>query len=239
MPRKSHRSFLKKKIVLFIVEGPSDKGALENVFRKIYRNNRIIHFEFIGGDISSDQKVCISNVCNKINEQVDYYLRSQKLIKTDLLQIIQIFDMDGAYISDEAIKSGNTPYFLYSLTDIRCNNCQRIKDRNKHKREIIDYLLNVNKIHSIPYEMYFVSSNLDHALYNEQNLDAEKKQEFADGFYERFLGKENQFIKFLETDVVNNTPGDCKSSWKYIREELHSLERHTNLHVYFKKHPPL
>lgn len=82
-----------------------------------------------------------------------------------------------------------------------------------------------------------MSCNLDHALYDEINLNKELKQEYADRFYERFIGKEYMFPQFLETDVVNGVPDNLKASWQYIREDLHSLERHTNLHIYFKSNP--
>lgn len=90
---------------------------------------------------------------------------------------------------------------------------------------------------SYPYEMYFMSCNLDHALYNEINLDKELKQEYADEFYERFMRKECMFPAFLKSDVVNNVPDNMSTSWRYIKEGLHSLERHTNLHIYFKTNP--
>ena len=32
----------------------------------------------------------------------------------------------------------------------------------------------------------------DHALYNAQNLSKELKQKYADAFYEKFLGKDNE-----------------------------------------------
>ena len=54
--------------------------------------------------------------------------------------------------------------------------------------------------------MYFMSCNLDHALYNEINLDKNLKQEYADEFYEKFIGKEYLFPAFLESDVVNGVP---------------------------------
>ncbi|MCX4328792.1 MAG: hypothetical protein OSJ45_16165 [Lachnospiraceae bacterium] len=44
-----------KKAVVFIVEGATDKKALENIFKKIYRHKEI-HFEFTCGDLSSDKK---------------------------------------------------------------------------------------------------------------------------------------------------------------------------------------
>ena len=38
-----------KKTIIFIVEGKSDKFALENIFKKIYRNNKDIQFGFTNG----------------------------------------------------------------------------------------------------------------------------------------------------------------------------------------------
>lgn len=229
----------KKKTVLFIVEGPSDKAALEKIFRKIYRNSKNIDFRFTGGDISSDEKTNTDNVCDKINEVVNEYLKSSKLIRSDIYQIVQLFDMDGAYIPESAIEIGASGKFTYSLTNIRCNHIERVKIRNERKIKLMDYLLRVAAIKAIPYEMYFMSCNLDHVLYNEQNLDPMQKQAYADKFYEYFMDKEKLFIDFLETDVSDNVPSEHRASWQFIRQGLHSLERHTNLHIYFKEHPIL
>ena len=101
----------------------------------------------------------------------------------------------------------------------------------------MNYLLTVHEIKGIPYEIYFMSCNLDHALYDKMNLDENLKQDYADQFYEKFIGKERLFIDFLNTDVVNGVPDTMAGSWRYIKEGVHSLERHTNLHIYFKQHP--
>lgn len=84
---------------------------------------------------------------------------------------------------------------------------------------------------------YFMSSNLDHALYNQQNLSDEDKKKYADAFYEKFLGVEKYFIDFLKFDAVNGVPDNFPASWRYIKEDLRSLERHTNLHIYFLENP--
>ena len=145
--------------------------------------------------------------------------------------------MDGAYVPDEAITEGGTNAFVYSTKGIQCKDTEKVIARNEHKRDVMDYLLSVGDIKGISYEMYFMSCNLDHALYDEINLDKEKKQDYADAFYEKFLDREEKFIEFLNTDVVNGVPGTYPASWKCIKEELHSVERHTNLHVYFTAHP--
>ncbi len=101
----------------------------------------------------------------------------------------------------------------------------------------MDYLLSQAEINGIPYQGFYVSSNLDHALYNEQNLDEEEKKRKADQFYKTFWGKEKLFIPFLEKYVVNGVPDNFPVSWRYIKEGPRSLERHSNLHIYFRENP--
>lgn len=101
----------------------------------------------------------------------------------------------------------------------------------------MNYLLNIQDIKGISYDKYFMSCNLDHALYNEQNLSEELKQDYADEFYKIFKDAPRAFVEFLRTEVVNGVPSSYPQSWKYIKEGLHSLERHTNLNIYFDKNP--
>ena len=164
-------------------------------------------------------------------------MKDKKLKKSDIWSIVQIFDTDGAYAPDTAAVCGETNDLLYSTTQISCSNVQKILDRNYRKKELMDYLLSINEIRGIPYTWYYMSSNLDHSLYNQQNLGKEQKGAFADAFYSEFRGKEKLFIDFLEEEAVNGVPDSFPASWRYIREDLHSLERHTNLHLYFKNNP--
>jgi hypothetical protein len=228
-----------KKTVLFIVEGVSDKSALEKIFQSIYKRNKNIEFKFTDGDISSDENITTKNVEDRIYSIVLEFLTDKKLNKSDIYQIVQLFDMDGAYIPETAIVKGDEYGFVYSTETISCKDPSRVKERNKLKAGIMNYLLDLPNIKGIPYEKYFVSCNLDHALYNELNLDIDLKQEYADEFYEKFIGKEKLFIDYLKKDVVNGVPDSMTASWRYIREDLHSLERHTNLHIYFIQHPLL
>lgn len=226
-----------KKMVLFIVEGSSDQAALEGILKKIYKRQKDIGFKVTDGDITSNPTVTIQNVEKRIWENVKSFFDEKKLNKSDIIQLVQIFDMDGIYVPDNAIISGSTYAFRYSTTDISCTNPQRAIERNYIKREIMDYLRTLTEINRYPYEMYYMSCNLDHALYNEINLDKELKQKFADEFYEKFIGKEYMFPEFLKTDVSNGVPDSYPASWRYIKENLRSLERHTNLHIYFDRNP--
>ena len=227
-----------KKVVIFIVEGQTDKRTLEKIFKKIYRNKNI-HYEVTDGDITTNDKININNVENEIFNLINAYLKDQKLKVSDVWQIVHIFDMDGAYIPDDNIIEGSSSKFVYSTTNISCNNIEKVNERNSKKRTIMDYLLKVSTIRNIPYKCYYLSSNLEHALYDKLNLSEEEKRDYADNFYDMFLDKEILFVEFLNKVVVNGVPDSFPSSWRYIKEELHSLERHTNLNLYFKENPIL
>lgn len=223
-------------VVLFIVEGASDKTALKKIFQKLYKLKEI-NFQVTAGDITSDKSTTVQNVEDKIYKIVKEFIDDKKLSKNDILQIVQIFDTDGAFIKNEFIESGNEAKFEYTLVSIKCKYKEKVKDRNKRKSEIINHLLSIEDIKEIPYDKYFMSCNLDHALYNKQNLSEEQKQDYADAFYETFKDAPRTFIKFLKQDVVNGVPGSYPQSWQYIKEGFHSLERHTNLNIYFDKNP--
>ena len=222
-----------KKTVIFIVEGNSDKQALEKIFQKIYKYKDIV-FKFMDGDITSDEKMNRSNVCSAIYEKAEQHMKDKKLKKNDIWQIVHIFDTDGAYIPKDAIQSGDSPKLIYSTSKIFCKDMEKVKERNKRKSEMMDFLLSLDEIKGIPYIGYFMSSNLDHALYDVQNLEGELKGEYADAFYGEFEGKELLFIDFLKDEVARGVPSSFPASWRYIKEGVHSLERHTNLHIYFE-----
>lgn len=225
-----------RKTVVFIVEGNSDKKALEKIFQKIYKRKDIV-FKFMGGDITSDERLSRDKVCDAVYEKIDQYIKDKKLRKSDIWQIVHIFDMDGAYIPESAVEKGKSAEFIYSDSKIFCKNIDKVLERNKRKTEMLNYLLSLREMKGISYIGYFLSSNLDHALYNEQNLDDALKGEYADAFYTVFQGRERLFVDFLRDEVANGVPDSFPASWRYIKEGVHSLERHTNLHIYFENNP--
>ena len=231
---KKSREF--KKVIIFIVEGNSDKKALEKIFQKIYRNKDIV-FKFTDGDITSDENMTGAKAVEKIYNKVEEYMKDKKLLRQHIWQIVHIFDTDGTFIPDTAVVKGGTAQLVYTPTQICCKNVQKVLERNERKSKLMDYLLRLKDIKNIPYVGFFMSSNLDHALYDEQNLSQELKGEYADAFYTVFSGREELFIDFLEDEVSNGVPDSFPSSWRYIKDGLHSLERHTNLHIYFKLNP--
>ena len=77
-----------------------------------------------------------------------------------------------------------------------------------------------------------MSANLDHVLYNKLNSSDEEKEEDSFEFVRQYRDRIPEFIRFLSESDFSVTTG-YKESWEYIRQDLHSLERHTNFGLCF------
>lgn len=222
-----------KKVLIFIVEGESDKIVLDLV-TKILKENEIV-FHVVRGDISSDDYVTTNNVESKISRMIEEERSKYMLKKSDIFKVVHIFDMDGAYIFDSLIKPSSNSNFVYKDDGIYCSDFDRVKKRNRHKREIMDYLLSLNSIsNKYKYECYYFSCNLDHALYDERNLEDNLKTSKANSFKDYFCDREKTFVDFLELVVSCGVPNTYTESWDFIKNNDNSLQRHTNFHLFFK-----
>lgn len=73
-----------------------------------------------------------------------------------------------------------------------------------------------------------MSCNMDHVLHNKQNSSDEEKEKDALLFAKRYKQDIEGFIKLIaESDF--SVRSNYVESWNYIKQERHSLERHTNL----------
>lgn len=224
----------RKKIVFVIVEGPSDDDALGVVFSKFYSKDEV-HVEVMHCDITTDfgRTPIVSKIGNVVKSYAGHAFK-----QSDFRQIIHIVDMDGAYIPDENIvedPDATKPY--YSTADIRTCNKVGIENRNRQKRDNLNRLTSISQVWKIPYSVFYMSSNLDHALYGKLNSTDDEKEH--DAFYFSMKYKNNlpsfiQFISESEFSVCN----DYKESWRFIKEAVHSLERHTNLGLCFTTTEP-
>ena len=225
-----------RKAIVFVVEGQTDKDALERILKNIYRYKRV-EFVITSGDVTTRSGITIQNVEKAIVDSAEKVLRYDKLRWEDVYQIIHIIDTDGCFIPDNDISEGDVPKYVYSNSGIVCKDRNACITRNKHKRELVEYLLKQESIHRTPYEMYYMSCNLDDALYGDKNLSLAEKESKSFAFQDAFIGKEHAFIQYLEAEAVNGVPDSFTSSWRYIQKDLHSVERHTNFHLFFKRNP--
>lgn len=51
-------------------------------------------------------------------------------------------------------------------------------------------------------------------------------------FADKYKGHLPEFISFI-SDPNIAVPGTYKETWKFIEKDLHSLQRHTNMHLIF------
>ena len=160
------------------MEGPSDDEALSyslmHLFEQYCQNIRV---EILHGDITSESESSPSNIVKKVGAIVQSFLNKYSLKKTDIAEIIQITDTDGAFISTDKVhmdKSCRTPY--YSPTGIRTQYPAKIIERNHKKAGILRILRKTSKVITIPYHIVFMSCNLDHVLYDKLNCSDEEKE---------------------------------------------------------------
>lgn len=223
-----------KKYVLVIVEVTSDKAALEILFTRFCcpkgTETIVTH-----GDITSDEKVSESNIINKVCQHIKDFLYESKLKKSDILQLIHIIDTDGAFIPDSRITQDDlADGFVYSDTMIMARDISNVVSRNNRKRANVEKLLCTHTIWGIQYSVYYMSCDLDHALYNKRGSDDLTKERDAHAFAKKFRDDIPGFVKFITESDFSVCDG-YKESWNYIKQGENSLQRHTNLGLFFKE----
>ena len=223
----------RKKIVFVIVEGPSDHDALALVLNRLF-DQQTVHVHIMHRDITTERGVDSSNIVTRIADEVKQFANSSHFKSEHFLEIIHLVDMDGVYIPDEAVvEDPEAKHPVYSLTEIRTADKPGIEQRNLQKRGNLDRLLSTKIIWKIPYSIYYMSCNLDHALYGKLNSSDADKENDAHAFAKQYKDNAEDFLKYIsESDF--SVVDDYKESWTYIKQDLHSLERHTNLGVCFK-----
>lgn len=223
-----------KKIIFVIVEGPSDDDSLGIFFDKYYEDYRI-EVKVMYCDITTTKGVTTTNILRKVAEVVKEYAANNHLNREHFKEIIHIVDTDGVYVSNDLViedKNVNEP--IYSLDSIRCKHKNNIIRRNNQKRSNIDKLIHCGHIWtSIPYKIYYMSTNLEHVLHDIQNATDEEKEELAYQFLKRYKNDLNGFIDYIcnSSFSVNK---EYLDSWSFIKEGTNSLSRYTNLCLSFK-----
>ena len=88
-------------------------------------------------------------------------------------------------------------------------------------------------INSIPYKVYFFSTNLEHVLHNVQNATREEKNILAQNFEDKFYNNPIKFIEFINNKKFA-LDKEYEETWNFIKQGNNSLHRYTNFHLYFK-----
>lgn len=221
----------RKKVILVIVEGPSDEQALGLALSNVFDKNTV-RIEVLHRDITSDYDSKSGNIVSAIDRIVKVFLENNKYIKKpDILKIIHIVDTDGTFIPETCVEENKAvTEWIYSDSKIIAPSKQAVIDRNQRKSANLLKLVAVNEINRIPYGIYYMSCNLDVVLYEKYNSSDEEKEQDAYEFAIKYKDDIDGFIKFISKSSFT-VPGDYRETWKFIQKDHNSLLRYSNIHL--------
>lgn len=224
---------IEKKIIVFLVEGISDKTALGLILSKLL-NEENLHFVLTEGDISYKSGVSGNNAKKTVWSYVKKFLDNNHYKKSDIEKIVHIIDTDGAFVPDENVILSENKKTSYSLEHIYAKDDDAMKNRNSQKKKVVNCLCTTNKIAGVPYSIYYFSRNMEQVFYNEvKELTVSQKMSLSDAFEDKYADCPDQFIEY----ITNNNfavSGEYCNTWNYIFESLNSLQKKSNLHLILK-----
>jgi len=225
----------RRQIVFVIVEGPSEETALGVIMSRLFDRDTVF-LKITYGDITSELDVTPGNIVGRLGDIVKNYAAAEHYKAADFKQVIHLIDMDGAFIPGDSVvedKAAVKPF--YTPTAIRTANPAAIIRRNQQKAANIKRISMLNKVwNTVPYCAYYMSCNLDHALYGKLNSSDDDKERDAYAFVRRYKDRLDEVLAFI-SDSEFAYAGDIKGSWKFIQQGKHSLERHSNFGLCFSE----
>lgn len=227
----------RRKVVLFLVEGITDVTTLALPLRKLYGADPQVEFRVIHGDITAQEDVSIKNILERVGGELNLYAKSQKLKKDDFVGLVHIVDTDGAFVSDEQVKedlSREKPF--YREDGIYTSVVKSIQERNHRKAQVIKKLLETHNIGKCPYRLYYMSCNLEHALYGDANADNKQKTSWAEKFEKEYKNDPEALIERFHSIYPEGILEEYSASWAYIQQDNHSLESGSNLYLEIRNH---
>lgn len=223
-----------KKIIFFIVEGASDETAVANALEKIFKKNQI-SVQITEGDITSDIGTTPQNIKSKIVEQIKKQFKPPTFTPNDFIEVVQLVDMDGVFIDDSKVVYEEVDKLYYGSDSIKCKDRDATIKRNKKKVANLKALINLKKVwRTIPYSVYFFSSNLDHVLHDDSNLKDDKKTDMAWKFAKKYENDIKGFMEFFSNEEYA-VKGTYDETWNFITADSNSLKRFTNFHLLFSE----
>lgn len=221
-----------KKVILFIVEGPTDENTLSPVLKKIFQSEDV-HFHVVHGDMTSDWSVSGSNAIKTVHEHIEIERKRYGFKKKDIIKVFHLVDTDGAFIPADKVILSTVESIQYFDDRIESAAPDTIVDRNTRKSQVLRRLYSTNTVGTIPYCVHYFSRNLEHVLHNNSsNLTDDEKLNYADAFADRYNTDQEGFKKFISSRDFA-VPGDFKETWNFIMQGVNSLHRYCNLHLLF------
>ncbi|WP_271396733.1 hypothetical protein [Salinicoccus roseus] len=218
-----------KKFIYIIVEGDSDESYVYAIIDELMELNNI-DIMVVRGDLFTQNCKIKNTIGNFVKTKIlDIY----NLEEEDISMIIQVTDIDGVYIEEDCILiDSEVERIEYNSQGIKVcdeNKKAEIASRNKRKVSNLNPMINT-KVMKIDYYLLYNSCNLEHLIFNEANLEADKK---VDSIDKHILSKTRQelldelepFCLYEGEDIAEQ----YRNSWTTIKSERQCIPRATNL----------
>ena len=227
-----------RKVILFIVEGKWDERSLAGILEDLVSDDESISFQIVGTDLTSDINSNTENIEQRLIDQIEGKCAKEGFWHSDIKLVVQLMDMDGAFVEDDDIVEAVVDKTQYLDDCIQTKYVEKMKERNRRKGTIIRKLYRLNSLKNkygeeYPYRTYYFSCNLEHVLHNSRNTPDFQKAQLAEEFAEKFYEKPTKFIEFLQQDTIR-VEGDYLKTWEFIEQGHNALHRHCNFHLYFR-----
>lgn len=219
---------VERKVILFIVEGASDKIALGLPLSKII-STETVQFAIMHGD-------CLNRGEGKalaaVQECIRSIMQKYNYKRRDFSEIVHIVDTDGAFIPDSSVFERAEPGTRYFDDRIETGEIEGTLKRHSRRKSSAIELFNTKTVLKIPYGIYFMSRNLEHVTYGiASEVSSKRKVAFAEEFADRYADDTYAFTELLFSDEVA-AKGSFEASWKSIMTGTNSLKRKSNLNIF-------
>lgn len=227
-----------RKCILFVVEGKNDKTEVEAILHLPRFNNLRDKYKIFVVSADTDittagtKKQKNKNAISALNTISSKFYQKERLKEGDFQEIVQIVDLDGCFIPEENIIRGDFSDFEYTDDTIVTSNVDGAIGRNRKKCDRIFELIDREKIGKVYYSIYYVSCNMDHLLFNSRYLSPLSKGTKA----LEFACECDKNPNYIDDIIFNNeigVEGSYWDSWDFIQNDCESLQRHTNINIFF------
>lgn len=203
---------MKGKVILFIVEGPSDHSALIPYIEEKLKILKLrVTVKEMHGDVLTEYiqntrrfKINPSNVKGELKKSISAYfnqasVKAEGIKLTDVIKVYYVTDIDYCFHEKES--------------------------HHKNKAKCLSKVFNFNTINligksGISFETIFFSKNLEHVTYGEEKEFTDiEKEKMAIEFSEKALLNDKFFIEVFKNDSKLQT-------WETYRESYEGIKNY-------------
>lgn len=234
------------KVILMLVEGPSDEDALCGPTAMAISNMLVksdcFYTDVTTANLFSSQASfeVLSNVENTVQRFVESHIeKNQGYDWKDLAAVVHVVDLDGALVSPSAVvEDRDASGIVYGSDTIKTPHRDFVLKRNREKKNSLAKLYQKETLgkgrKKVPYRIYFMSRNLEHALYGASgDLDDKQKERLSIAFSQACANCPGLFLKTLRDEAIA-VKGNYEESWRAMFKGANSLHRGSNYHLLFE-----